>query len=218
MKNKLINLFAFTIAFLFIVSCSSNEEDVSNQIKESEYLWYFSGKLNGESFIYGQKVNESMVTYEIGTTNTQPSTCVYSSDNGFSYNSGIYPSFDDTLPTMDIEFNRMHICSDGEQSDLFNSLFDEKSYDFAINNNDVDKNAGKIGLYYYSSANSTYGYTTYNGDQRGSSFKVTSSTQYEGSSLGRVLEGEFDAIFYNENDLSDKIEINEGHFKIIVTP
>ena len=218
MKNKLISMLGYSITFLIIASCSGEGNDISNSIDDSEYLWYFSGKLNGEPFIYGQKANESIATYEISTSNTQPSTCVNSSNNGFSYNSGVYPSFDDSLPSMDIEFNRMHICSEGSQNDLFDGLFDEKSYDFAMNNNDIDENAGKVALFYYPNVNSIYGYKTYNGDQSGSFFKVTSSTQYQGSSLKRLLKGEFSATFYKENNLSDKVEITDGRFKIVFIP
>ena len=218
MKNRIIQSIAFLLIFISLASCSNNDvQDVVDQINEDEYLWYFSGKLNGESFIYGQKANETTVTYELSYSNTLPSTCLYSSDNGFTYNTGIYPSFDDTLPTMDIEFIRMHVCSDGEQNEVFNEAFNEGAYSFAENNQDIQANARKIGIYYSSSANASSSYNTYQGNQAESTFKITSSLPYVDYYLSRELIGEFSATLYNENDPSDSIVITDGRFKIIVT-
>jgi len=217
-KNITFNQIGILLGFLLFISCGSNEE---NPINNDSYLWYFSGNIDGVPFIYGQKSDLSSLTYTVATSNTLPSTCAYSADNGFSFNSGIYPNSDESLPTMDIEFLRMHLCSnDLSTTETFNSLFPTKEYSFAENDNDVDENAGKVGMYYSVSANSDDYYTTYYDTTSENYFEVTKSTEnniYFGNDIytaGQTLEGNFAIKLYNVNDPTDFVEITDGKFKM----
>ncbi len=218
-KNITFNQIAILLLSLTLfISCGSNEED---PLDNDTYLWYFSGKLNGEPFIYGQKNDISNQTYFVATSNTLPSTCAYSSENGFSFNSGIYPNFDESLPTMDIEFNRMHLCSsDLSTIEVFNNLFPVKEYEFSINDDDKDANAGKVGMYYSPSADSYDYYTTYYDNTSENYFEITKSTEnniYFGTeiySAGQTIEGNFSIKLYNVNDPTDFVEITDGKFKM----
>lgn len=222
MKMKTtLNQITLLLSVLLFISCSSNEEDPINTVKNADYLWYFSGKIDGVPFLYGQKADVSEYIYGIAVSNTLPSTCAYSEENGFSFNSGIYPNFDESLPTMDIEFIRMHLCSsDLYTSEVFNDLFPVKEYNFAMNYNDENINAGKVGMYYSPSANSDLIYTTYNENTSENYFEITKSTANNIYYLdqiytaGQTIEGNFAIKLYNENDSSDVIEITEGKFKM----
>lgn len=216
MKN-LIKNFTILITIFSLVSCNNNDNLADNN---SEYLWFFSGKLNGESFIYGQKKGEATATYLMSYTNTLPSTCINSIDNGFSYNAGIYPSFNESLPTMDIEFIKLHLCSNSlSQVQIFNDLFPVKEYSYSPNDNDTDENAKKVGIYYSPNANSDISFTSYNGEQSNSFFEITKSTNTSISSIPQqTIEGNFNVTLYNVNNLTDKINITEGKFKIVMKP
>jgi hypothetical protein len=216
-KENLTKSIIILIMAIFISNCSSNEEITNN---DSEYLYFFSGKINGESFIYGQKKGETTATYLMSYSNTQPSTCIYSADNGFSYNGGIYPSFDESLPTMDLEFIRLHLCSNNlSQSEIFNDSFPAKEYSYATDDYDTDINAKKIGIYYSPSADSDITFTSYNGNQNNSFFEITNSQNTGTNSLlHQTIEGNFNVVLYNTDNLSDKINITDGKFKIVMQP
>lgn len=213
--SVVIKQMLFLIVAFSILSCS-NEEDKEKNL-EDNYLWYFSGKINGEPFLYGQKEGETTATYSISTTNTLPSTCTYSENNGFSYNSGIYPDFNSKLPTMDIEFIRMYLCSNPlSQKEVFNSLFPVKEYVYAADNADVDANAGKVGMYYSPMAESRKSYSSFGGSQSGSYFEVTKSEGVNNLPK-QIIEGVFSVTLYNTSNPSDKVKVTEGHFKMVFT-
>lgn len=223
-KNTILFSVILLIALQFTACSDSSEDGGGSEVNSSEYLWYFSGKIDGVPFVYGQREDLTGDNYFLSNSNTLPSTCAYSSDNGFTYNTGIYPSFDESLPTMDLEFVRMHICSSGSsQSEVFNDLFPVKEYTLAESDEDIDENAGKVGAYYSPSASGVDYYNTYGGSQAGSYFEITSSVPYNETFAGytfvsQEIEGNFSLTLYNQNDPSDTVEITEGKFKITLEP
>ncbi|WP_442266786.1 hypothetical protein ACSIGC_03550 [Tenacibaculum sp. ZS6-P6] len=221
--KKNLTHFLSLLLCITLLSCSSEEEN--DGVNSDSYLWFISGEINGEPFVYGQELSNTTQTYDIVRTNTSSSTCAYSEDNGFSYDFSLYPFHNESLPTVGFEFNRMHICRNtNSQNEIFNSLFPKKEYDFAEDNRDEDKNGGKVGVYYLPSANSDAAvYTTYNSDLSNNYFEITKSegiNQSAGSFavVRQNVEGVFSVTLYNENDPNDKVVITNGRFKLVLIP
>lgn len=223
MKKNYFNQIAVLLFVTLFIGCGGNEDDNenTNTVNNDDYLYYFSGEIDGEPFIYGQKTDVTNQTYFVATSNTLPSTCAYSQDNGYRFNSGIYPPLVEPLPTMDIEFLRMYVCSNSlSVTDVFNDLFPTKEYQFATNDDDEDENAGKVGMYYSPSADSDLQYTTYNEDVSDNFFEITKSTENnvyylnEIETAGQTLEGNFAIKLYNVDDVTDVVEITNGKFKM----
>lgn len=222
----MIKKFLFFAFSLLIFCCSNNDDSPANptEINNSDYLYFMSGRINGEQFIYGQRVDATVVDYTLGLSNTLGAICAYNPDTGgYNYNNFVYPNFDnENRPTMGLEFVRFHLCTDDEyQSETFNEKFPIGNYDFAVSNNGVTGSTGDIGISFSPNAQEGPYYDTYGGDQTGSYFKITSSTPANSYILdvlvgsAQIIEGDFSAKFYNEEDPSDVITITEGHFKMI---
>ena len=224
MLKKITLLFIITVYFTLTYSCSSDSDSDDGQIDNNEYVYFMSGKINGESFIYGQRANATEIDYTSGLSNTLPAVCAYYPDTGgFNYSPFVYPNFDDeTRPTMGIDFVRFHLCSDeASQLESFNDKFPTTMYEFADSDTTSSGSVGKIGLTYSPNAQDGPYYSTYGGDQSNSTFEITSSVPFNTYifetlySAGQIVEGNFSATFYNSEDPADMIVITDGKFKMV---
>ena len=224
MLKKITLLFLIKVYFTFTYSCSSDSDSDDGQIDNNEYVYFMSGKINGESFIYGQRANATEIDYTSGLSNTLPAVCAYYPDTGgFNYSPFVYPNFDDeTRPTMGIDFVRFHLCSDeASQLESFNDKFPTTMYEFADSDTTSSGSVGKIGLTYSPNAQDGPYYSTYGGDQSNSTFEITSSVPFNTYifetlySAGQIVEGNFSATFYNSEDPADMIVITDGKFKMV---
>ena len=224
MLKKITPLFLIVLCFSLCYNCSSDSDSDDDDTNSDEYIYFMSGKINGESFIYGQKTNATELDYTSGLSITLPAVCAYYPETGgFNYSPFLYPNFDDeSRPTMGIDFVRFHLCSDeSSQLESFNDKFPTTMYEFADSDSTSSGPIGKIGLTYSPNAQNGPYYSTYAGDQSNSSFEITSSTPFNTYlfetlySAGQIVEGNFSATFYNTDDPSDIIVITDGQFKMI---
>ncbi|AXG69815.1 hypothetical protein KORDIASMS9_02043 [Kordia sp. SMS9] len=213
--------------------CSSDDaadSDQSSNFDSSEYIYFISGKVNGESFFYGQRFDDTVLNYQtVYSIPLEAATCAASLDQGLdykvSYGSSVYPNFDneDTQPTFGIELVRFYRCSDPQSStEVFNDLFALGSYEFAMD----DASSGtmrQIGINYAPIATGDSYYQSYGVLDSSNSFSITSSQDTNTFLLGnlitqsQLIEGEFSAKLYNEDDSADTVEITEGRFKITIS-
>ncbi|WP_411768569.1 hypothetical protein [Winogradskyella sp. A3E31] len=214
----------------FGCSNDDSEPNPNTNFNSSDYLYFVSGKLNGDDFIYGQRIDDTTFNYQIiSNIPLESATCSFSADQGLdyklSYGSSIYPGFEneDSQPLIGINFIRFYRCSDTESStDVFNSLFPVDDYDYAVDDNDGGT-MGQIGIEYAPIANGDNYYESYGTIASSNTFKITDSQENNSFLLGdlvtqsQLIEGEFSVTLFNNDDSSDVIEITEGRFKIIVT-
>jgi len=228
-------LFTLAIGLAILTSCESDlvsappsdSADVDGTVNDTEYLYYISGKINGEPFVYGQKVNALEVDYSsVGTGNSITTACAYYPViGGLNYTLGVYPSFDnEARPQMSFQFIRFYLCSANEQaSDLFNAAFPVGDYDFATSSDSTTGSTGDMGMTYSPDSTNNVPYSTYAGSQNNSSFNISSSTNTDVMILDQIitprqlLEGTFSMKLYNENDSSDILEVTEGRFKMYMS-
>ncbi|WP_178990839.1 DUF5025 domain-containing protein [Winogradskyella schleiferi] len=224
MLKKITPLYLIVLCFSFCYNCSSDSDSNDDETDSNEYIYFMSGKIDGESFIYGQKTSATELDYTSGLSVTLPAVCAYNPDTGgFNYSPFVYPNFDDeSRPTMGIDFVRFHLCTDdSSQLETFNDKFPTTSYEFADSDLASSGLVGKIGLTYSPNAQDGPYYSTYGGDQSNSTFEITSSTAFNTYfadtliSAGQIVEGNFSATFYNSEDPSDIIVITDGQFKMI---
>jgi len=225
---KTHNLLLASLSFLFVLqgcskSDSENENDAKNDIEKlesSDYIYFVSGKMNGEEFIFGQKERDTDLKFQlVKSSPLVDALCAYSRDNGtdasVSYSTTIYPNFDDeeTQPSFSINFERFNKCSESQD---FNSLFPIDNYEFAYDGESTGT-IRQMGIGYSPTALGDAYYSSYGKDQSNSTIKITSSEEYN-SLFGpsQLVEGEFSVILYGSED-SDTIEITEGKFKLTVS-
>ncbi len=214
------------------ISCSSDdsESNENTAVDSSEYLYFISGKINGESFFYGQRIDDTVLNSQtISNIPLESATCAYSLDQGLdykvSYGSSIYPNFDneDTQPQIGLELIRFYRCSNPLSStEVFNDMFSVGSYDFAMD----DESSGtmrQVGINYSPIASGDTYYQSYGATDASNSFTITNSVEANTYLLGnlitqsQLIEGEFSAKLYNEDDSADTVEITEGQFKIRIS-
>ncbi len=101
-------------------------------------------------------------------------------------------------------------------------MFSVSAYDFSIN----DEESGimkQIGISYSPIATEDEHYTSYNGDQSNSTFKITASQENNDYLLGnlitvkQIIEGDFSVKLYKEGSNSEFVEITDGKFKITIS-
>ena len=225
-KRQLLVLLILTNIGL---GCSSDDseptQNVDMNMDSSDYLYFISGKINGESFLYGQRSDDTVLNYQVvSSIPLESATCSSSLDQGLdykiSYGSSIYPNFDneDSQPQFGINFVRFYRCSDSQSStEVFNDLFPVGNYEYSIDNQ-IYGTMRQIGIDYSPVANGNEHYESYGASESSNSFKITNSQVYNISfSQNQLIEGEFSSKLYNVNDNSDFVEITEGRFKIIIT-
>lgn len=223
---KKINFVLLIVIGMFIYNCSSDSDSDSNdgEINSDNYVYFMSGKINGESFNYGLRTDATELDYTSGQSITLSAVCAYYPDTGgFNYSPFVYPNFDnEARPSMGIDFVRFHLCTDDEsQLETFNDKFPLGSYEFAESDETSSGPVGKIGLTYTPNAQSGPYYSTYGGEQSGSTFEITSSEPFNSYILdvlvnaGQIVEGTYSAKFYNTEDPTDVIVITDGQFKMV---
>ncbi len=211
------------IISVLIISCSKDDnpsEENSTTVNAADYLYYISGKLNGEPFVYGFKANATTLEYT-ATVGKSGGCSIDNSDySGVNYNAGVNPDFDSSLPSIDFEFIRFYLCSNMQSSsEVFNDMFPVKSYSLATNNDNITGSTGDVGISYSPNIQENLYYTSYGGVQSGQ-FIITSSIEANVYlldvlvSTNQQIEGSFSVKLYNANDSSDVIEITDGKFKI----
>ncbi|MCK7590360.1 hypothetical protein M0G43_07230 [Subsaxibacter sp. CAU 1640] len=210
---------------LLIFACSSNDSPSdSSNFDSADYIYFMSGKINGEPFLFGQRVDATTLDYSPGLSNTLPAVCAYYPDTGgYNYHPFLYPNLDDeNRPSIGMEFVRFHLCSDeAYQSETFNDKFPIGEYDFASSNEPSNGPTGKVGVNYNPIATQGPFYDTYGGDQTGSYFSIISSIPANSYILevqvgtAQIIEGNFAVKLYNTEDSSDVITITDGRFKMI---
>lgn len=83
--NKTKQLFVSFMLIILLAGC--NNEDLKNEsnmnVNTSDYLYYVSGKINGESFFYGQRLDATTLDYQlVFSIPLEAATCAYSFDQG----------------------------------------------------------------------------------------------------------------------------------------
>ncbi|WP_298348203.1 hypothetical protein [uncultured Dokdonia sp.] len=230
---KKFQLFLVSILCSLFLNCSTDDTDsTENQmVDSSEYLYFVSGKINGESFVYGLRNDATSLDYQIiSRIPLEGAVCATSQDQGLdykvTYGSSIYPNFDneDSQPSLGFNFVRFYRCSSEESSSqAFNSLFPTGNYEYALDDNSSGT-MGQIGIDYSPIASdvSTY-YESYGANDASNSFTITSTASNNDSLLGtlvnvrQIIEGTFTVRLYNVNDASDFVDITDGQFKITVS-
>ncbi len=224
MKKLLLLSSAFCCVLFFSCSSSDDSNSSSNNINSDDYLYFISGKINGEPFVYGQLREATTVDYYLSNFGNSITTdCAYYPDTGgLNYATGVYPDFEnEARPSFYFDFVRFYLCgSEDSAAEMFNDAFPVSYYDFATSNDDVSGSTGDISAHFRFDATSFYFYSTLDGDQSGSVFEITSSTNETvvfGSqtlSISQLLEGNFSFKLYNTEDPSDIVEVTEGQFKL----
>ena len=215
------------LSVVILISCSSDDSSDSNatevSIATSDYLYYITGKINGEQFVYGQEAEATVLDYsQAGYGNSITTDCAYYPDTGgLNYAMGVYPNLNnESQPNMYFDFIRFYLCGGDGAGATFNDSFPIGVYPTAISSSVVTGTTGAVSLHYQ--PNSTESMELYNSlteNQNGNSFEITSSTdanQYLGTQVltrSQLLEGTFSFTLYNTVDASDTVEVTEGHFK-----
>ncbi|UKM65999.1 DUF5025 domain-containing protein [Flavobacteriaceae bacterium GSB9] len=206
-----------------LTSCSINRESepTTNSIDSTDYLYYISGKIDGEPFIFGQKLDDSSLKYSNIIGGSLSGICAYGDSYGINYEVGVYPGFSENLASINFEFIRLYLCGQTPtQAEQFNSLFPVKSYTIASSNDNLNGTTGAVGATYSPNVGEDTYYTSYGGDQTNSYFEITSSVEMNQYLLevlvnvAQEIEGNFAITLYNYDDPSDVITITDGKFKL----
>lgn len=231
MKSK--NLLYIAFSLLFALSACTKDQTTSDdqeQEKEQEtnltfdsddYLYFVSGKMNGEEFIYGQREDDTKLEFQLlGGGLEEGATCVYYSEDGLdgkaSYSSSIYPNFDeeDIKPSFGFYFDRFYRCNDPQE---FNTLFPVEDYNFSLDDQPLGE-MKEIGMGYSPTVNGDSYYTSYGNEQPQSTFKITvSETDNTIFGSAQMIEGEFSVTLYPKTGDAEPLEITDGKFKIRVS-
>lgn len=211
--------------FIAFTSCSSDDNDNNGQeFNGDDYLYYISGKINGQPFLFGQRVDATVLDYsEPGFGNSVTTPCAFNPSNGgLNYAAGVYPSLDnEARPEIYFDFVRFYLCDpnfNNNPAGSFNASFPVRMYDLATSNNSISGTTGAVAMFYAPDAtNNMTRYGSLNADQSGNSFEITSSTNTSNfAQRKQFIEGNFSFKLYNDLDSSDIVEITEGQFKMDV--
>lgn len=223
MKNvKFCRFILIILTSVLLINCSSDDsKPPETSFNSDDYIYYVSGTINGDDFIYG--LRKDAVELEFGANYGREGTCNIGNKDyaGLSYNAGIYPEDDNTLSALTLEFIRFYLCSNvPSQGELFNDLFPVKAYEYGTNNSVVSGDSGLVAVHYMPNVENDVAYASLDGDQTGNHFEITSSINeniYSGSNpiaLIQLVEGNFKVKLYSEVDVNDVIEITNGSFKL----
>lgn len=224
---KKIGTLLLVIAVL--TGCSSDDSSNSpNSFNPDDYLYYITGKINGEDFVYGQLASANTLDYsQAGFGNSIISNCAFNPTiGGVNYAMGVYPNLDsEDRPSMYFDFVRFFLCDPNFNNDpqsTFNESFPVGSYTTAMSGDDNSGTTGAVGVTYTPDSTVNTYYQSFNDNQTGNTFEITSSVN-SNQNFGaftnyiQLLEGNFNFTLYNSEDPSDTIEITEGSFKLFMT-
>lgn len=209
MKYIYQGAFLLLIPF-FLISCSSNDdsEDSAKDLIGS-FDYYIVAKTNKGNIITGDKYNgESSFSTSLSRSG---GVCQHNLSSGFT------PTWEDELPSSDINFVNFHenLCGGIEENSRFNTFFDPGNYDFS------DGNIKGVVIHLSFSFEDEIYYSTKGFEQpTGSFFRITTSEEaniesYPGYyNFGQILTGEFKARMFNPRNPEDFIDVNSGAFKI----
>jgi len=148
------------------------------------------------------------------------STLIESRNCDYLYRTGFEANINQSLPSGEFEFYNVFNsnCDNEKEIEAFKSLlFTPKSYSYDIGSEDLVIKFG-----FSPNTNQDKYFITSNGDQTGSSFTITSSkfnkplTFFNQFEVSRTIEGSFNCKLYNEQDNTEKLELTEGKFRLVV--
>ena len=214
---KISKLVCAVLGVLLLFGCGN--DDSNGDAQNHNYDYYITGKANGQPFAYGVNLNSTSIAYVPSNSSGQSldipnNLCTYSYEPGFYEN-----SFVENMLTVGFNFNKFYQagCSQEDEFNAFHGLFPVGDYTYAANS------STKGVEYDYSPSGEDKFYTTFNGDQSNSSFKITSSTEANKQTITgytkhhQIVEGSFNCTLYNSNDPTDKIEITEARFRVHIS-
>ena len=216
--------FLGTLCFAILLTACGSDDSSDPSVNQDDYLYFISGKVNGESFVYGQLETATTADYYLSLSgNSITTTCAYYPDTGgLNYSIGVYPDFEtENRPNMSFDFIRFYLCgSDESASQTFNDAFPVSFYDYAVSDNVVSGSTGDVSAHFTFDSTGDVYYNSLGGDQTGSTFQITSSVSNNVTigaqtlQIEQLLEGNFSMKLYNVDDPSDVIEITDGQFKL----
>lgn len=218
MKMKKILLLSILISLSF--SCSEDDDSSEQPITVSSDIYYVSGKINGEAFLFSMDINDPFANYTVGPYGRS----FYSEDYGcsYSYDTGISPTYEESLSSLYLNFNYFFIDTACELQEYeltnFNEIFASQTVNYAT---DEYRSSG-ISFEYSPITKEALYYVTKEGDQLSSSFIIEESitnpplTFFNQFNASQTITGTFNCTLYNPDDLTDTVEITEGKYRLVV--
>lgn len=208
--------FILLVLTIAMVSCSSSD-DSDGDSGNSDLAFYINANINGTEFNSGVPTDITVST-DYGASNSwQPR---YNNDGqciDMVYEPSLYPFFDESKPGMSVGFvgfisNANLTCSD--ELDNFDTLFQTTSYSYAPD----EYNYGVKVSYATSNDDSQVYYTSYGSQNSNASFNITNVEPVDcGFKECVIVTGTFSCRVYNEQDVTDFLDLTDGEFKLTVT-
>ena len=223
--KKTLSFKTLLLLLCFIIqACSSDNSDNENpqNINTDDYLYFISGKINGEDFLFGLETEPTSIEYSSIFGNSGVCTNDNSDYSGIGYNSGVYP-YNSTGSSIVFNFVRFYLCSNPKTKvEVFNDSFPIKTYPLSETDSNISGADSSIAISYSPDINEDIYYTSFNGNSVNGSFTITKSTEKNEYLLNQLIEayqeieGTFTATLYKVDDSSDTIQITDGKFKLQV--
>lgn len=205
----------FLLALPFILfSCSSNDDNTYYPPPAGptgDAYSYLRGEIDGASFNYTYNVND--IT---GTTAYGPTTSIsgVSPDQWFSYG-GMFSPITNFDKFIYVSFANIFQGSYTDETAQFYTAFASVPSNYLTFAQDGDHNRG-VDIGYQISNNLNY--TTLAGPQTGSTFIVISSSEgIEGGHKTKTVTGTFSCKLYNQDDVTDVLNVTNGSFKVVTS-
>lgn len=223
MKYYISSFIILLFCFLNLQSCSSSDSNDGdeNQPQAEDYIYFVSGKIDGQDFNFGLETGSTSLQYSLANGKSGVCTSENTDYGGVNYSSGVYDLTGGT--GIDFTFVRFYLCSNTQSKvEAFNDSFPAKSYTMATSDYHLSDNDQSIAITYWSDINNDTYYSTFNGNSVNSSFEITKSTEANVYLLEQlidayqIIEGNFSGTFYNTDDPSDTVQITNGAFKLSV--
>lgn len=212
----------YSIIFLLLtvlLSCNEDDDTVPNDDMGNQndpgntnFDFFINFTANGEAISYGYSESNPDFTFLPAMSYSEffeGTSCFRTCD------SGIISGGSDVIPQAGISFYRFldALCASSDPS-VFNSLFSTGQYNYAAT---AEENG--IGFNYATNTPEEAFYLSIGGDQTGSNFSITSSTEDNissptGTLYTQIVTGTFNCTLYNEDDVNDTIEITAGSFRL----
>ena len=224
MKQSLPTKTLLLLLCIIIQACSSDSSvnNDSEKTNTDDYLYFISGEIDGEDFLYGLETEPTSIEY----SNVFGTSGVCTSDNadysGINYDAGVYP-YSSAGSSIIFDFVRFYLCSNTQtEIEAFNNSFPVKVYTLADTDSSYSDADSSIAMSYSPNVNNDLYYTSFDGDAIHGSFTITKSTEKNEYLLNRLvnvyqeIEGTFSTTLYNVDDVSDSVQITDGKFKLQV--
>lgn len=223
-KLPLSHILILLLCVIIFQACStdnSNEKQIQEE-NTDDYLYFISGKIDEENFLYGLKSDATSIEYSSLFGTSGVCTNDSKSYSGINYSSGVY-SYSPDGQSIAFEFVRSYLCSNTQtEVEAFNSAFATKSYTFSNTDDSYSGIDGSIAITYSPNVNNDLYYTSFNGNSINGSFTITKSTEKNQYLLNQLIdvyqeiEGTFSVTLYSVENPQDTITITNGKFKLQV--